>query len=144
MGTRIDWILTADCWGMDVWKELVWCPWSDHWGLIGKAQMGGKEDGPGHWRMNTALLEDLYLWKRWSEEICTSVVHWRKAGSSIEVRWPALKAAAQYFWIEAGRQRSQQQRARNLKASKQLAVLLQSMGEMPGNRNDIDWQDRRH
>jgi hypothetical protein len=93
--------------------------------------------------MNTALLEDPYLWKRWSEEICASVAHWKKVGRPIEVRWPALKAAAQRFWIEAGRQRSLQRRSRNLKASKRLAVLLQSMGEMPGNRNDIDWRGRR-
>jgi hypothetical protein len=141
LGTRIDWILTADCWGRDVWKDLdtIWCPWSDHWGLLGKARMGGKGDGPGHWCLNTALLEDPYLWKRWAEEICGSVACWKGEGSPIEVRWLALKAAAQRFWIDAGKQRSLQRRNRNQRASKRLAVLLQSMGEVAGNKNDIDW-----
>ena len=28
LGTRIDWILMAECWGADVWKtlEVEWCP----------------------------------------------------------------------------------------------------------------------
>ena len=60
LGSKIDWVLSADCWGEDVWQELgvVWCPWSDHWGVLGQGNFGGSGEGPGHWWLNCALLAD--------------------------------------------------------------------------------------
>ena len=105
LGTRIDWILTADCWGMDVWRELevLWCPWSDHWGVIGQGTFGGSGDGPGHWRLNCALLKDKGLWEQWEVEVSGNIAGWRREGVVAGDRWLKLKAAAQVYWGEVGR-----------------------------------------
>ena len=125
LGTRIDWLLSVACHGSEVWNELtlLWCPWSDHWGLLGQGCFGGSGDGSGHWHLNSSLLAIPDLWGRWSSDIADRVVYWSSQGLVMDTRWLRLKAAAQTYWREAGRERGKQRHMRVRWASARMAKL---------------------
>ena len=126
LGTRIDWVLSADYWGVDVWQEIgvVWCPWSDHWGVLGQGKFGGSGEGPGHWQLNCALLSDGDLWEKWEGEVVTSMARWKEEGAPVGLRWVKLKEVARMYWSEAGKQRGRLQRMKGKWASCRMEQLL--------------------
>ena len=144
---RINWILTADCWGMDVWRELevLWCPWSDHWGVIGQGTFGGSGDGPGHWRLNCALLKDKGLWEQWEVEVSDNIAGWRREGVVAGDRWLKLKAAAQVYWGEVGRAKGRLRRKQMKEVSRRLeGLLLASAGRQGGTvEEEEEWRMER-
>ena len=70
--TQIDWILTAECWGLDIWRDMrvEWCPWSDYWSIMGWGSFRGGEMGldigisipPCWWRNLCRRIRSLRLW----------------------------------------------------------------------------------
>ena len=99
---------------------MVWCPWSDHWGVLGQRNFGGSGEGPGHWQLNCALLRDRDLWEKWEGEVVASVARWKEEGALVGLRWVKLKEAARMYWSEAGKQRGRLQQMKGKWASHQM------------------------